>query len=188
MLNRVQQAQLAKEARHLIHWRATFLVPTSSKRRWQWQCLFSQTARERCNLSSAPKRLSSAWLAPLRGIFCPKMIYRLGQRFIDQFSPSDHLHACKNWTSCHTTFLTTCRSWELPSIYQDASKGWNGKSLSWCFLLQDPLQSFPDPESDAVKTRDEGGGIFATIIFNGVADEQTSQAKTQWAPTIFACR
>lgn len=44
-------------------------------------------------------------------------------------------------------------------------------------MLQDIGQSFPDPESDAVTTRDEAGGLFATVIFNGIANEQTSQAK-----------
>lgn len=43
--------------------------------------------------------------------------------------------------------------------------------------MQDSSRSFPDPESDAVKTRDEPGGMYAVKVFNGVADEQASQQK-----------
>lgn len=49
--------------------------------------------------------------------------------------------------------------------------------ISILLLLQDPAQSFPDPDSETVTTRDEAGGLFAVNLFNGVADEQTSQAK-----------
>ncbi len=44
-------------------------------------------------------------------------------------------------------------------------------------LLQDSRQQFPDPDSEAVTTRDEAGGLFAVTVFNGVADEQASQTK-----------
>lgn len=43
--------------------------------------------------------------------------------------------------------------------------------------VQEANQTFPDPDSEAVKTKEEAGGLFAVSIFNGVADEGTSNAR-----------
>jgi len=44
-------------------------------------------------------------------------------------------------------------------------------------LAQEPGQQIPDPQSDNIITRDEEGGFFAAVVFNGVATGVVAEQK-----------
>jgi hypothetical protein len=44
-------------------------------------------------------------------------------------------------------------------------------------LAQDSGQQIPDPRSDSITTRDEEGGFFAAVVFNGVATGEIAQQR-----------
>ncbi len=45
-------------------------------------------------------------------------------------------------------------------------------------LVQD-LGQIPDPQTEDIKTREEAGGYFAAVVFNGVATGEVAQKKRE---------
>ena len=45
--------------------------------------------------------------------------------------------------------------------------------------MQEPGQQIPDPQTDDITTREEAGGHFAAVVFNGVATGEVAQRKRE---------